>query len=317
MLDAPAGISTELTVAVSCRRLDSYLASALQLPRARARRMVEEGAVIVDGRAPVRPSLPLSAGMRIEVVAPAPASAPSVLKPRVVYQDDAIVVIDKPAGLVVHPAPGHRGATLVDALPEIGGAWSSVGGDDRPGIVHRLDRGTSGLLVLARSDRAHERLARQLRERTMGREYWALASGGFEEDRGRVEAPIGRDRQRPRRMSVTADGRPAGTEFFVLERLPQHSCLRLRLWSGRTHQIRVHLAFIGHAVVDDALYSTSSAGLGRPALHAAMLHLRHPLTEKEMVFHSPLPSELVELRHRLGGEGAPVWPWDEPGAGGP
>ena len=312
MAEALAQGPLHLTVAEACRRLDAFLAAQLNVGRTEVRRLIEEGLVEVEGAPMARPSMSLLPGMLV-TVAPRQVveSMPSLLEPRVVYDDEAIVVLDKPAGLVVHPAPGHRGSTLVDALPAIGGRWSAQGGDERPGIVHRLDRGTSGLLVLARTDQAHEHLAKQLRERTMGREYWAMVLGGFEEDRGRVDAPIGRDRQQPRRMAVTADGRVAGTEFFVLERLADHTSLRLRLLSGRTHQIRVHLSYIGHPVVGDALYSTTSAGSGRPALHAAMLHFHHPANGREMVFCSALPADLVGTRHRLGGSDLIEWPWNE------
>ena len=310
MAEAPAPGTLQIAVADPCRRLDAFLAAELHVGRTEVRRLIEEGLVEVEGTPGTRPSMSLSPGMRVRVAPrPAPELPPPPLQPRVVYDDEAIVVVDKPAGLVVHPAPGHRGATLVDTLPAIGGRWSAQGGEARPGIVHRLDRGTSGLLVLARTDQAHQHLARQLRERTMGREYWAIVRGVLAEDRGRVDAPIGRDRQQPRRMAVSAEGRVAGTEFSVLERLPEHTCLRLRLLSGRTHQIRVHLAYIGHPVVDDDLYSTSSGGPGRPALHAAMLHLHHPVSGRELVFSSRLPEDLAATRHRLGGSGLPEWPW--------
>jgi 23S rRNA pseudouridine1911/1915/1917 synthase len=312
MADPLPAESRQIAVESASRRLDSYVAGQLHVGRAEARRLIEEGLVEVEEGSPVRPSMSLRPGMRLTVASrPAVVGPPVTLVPRVVYDDDEIVVVDKPAGLVVHPAPGHRGPTLVDTLPAIGGRWSAQAGDERPGIVHRLDRGTSGLLVLARTDQAHQGLARQLRERTMGREYWAMVIGSFEEDRGRVDAPVGRDRQQPRRMAVSAEGRPAGTEFFVLERLAEHTTLRLRLLSGRTHQIRVHLAYIGHPLVGDGLYATASTGSGRPALHAAMLHLRHPGDGREMVFCSRLPTDLVEASHRLGGATPPVWPWEK------
>ncbi len=306
----------KLKVEVASRRLDSFLAERLGSGRTTARRLILDGLVTVDDATVIRPSTPLLPGMEV-TVGDRPAPEPTVpgTPPRVVYGDDSIVVVDKPPGMVVHPAPGHSGSTLVDTLAGIGGEWSSQGGSERPGIVHRLDRGTSGLLVLARTDQAHESLSEQLRARTMGREYWALVDGGFEEERGRVDAPIGRDRQQRRRMAVSGDGRAAGTEFFVLERLPQHTALRLRLLSGRTHQIRVHLAYIGHPVLGDAVYGARGSTVARPALHAAMLHVRHPVDGREMVFCSPLPADLELLRQQLGGAPARTWPWsDIPGA---
>jgi 23S rRNA pseudouridine1911/1915/1917 synthase len=231
---------------------------------------------------------------------------------RLVYQDEFLAVVDKPAGMVVHPGPGHREGTLAQVVRGWGGPWSLAGGEERAGIVHRLDRGTSGLLVLARSEEAHRALARQLRSRAMGREYWALAEGGFREDHGRVDAALGRDPKRPRRMAVGAGGREAVTEFSVLERLPKHTALRLRLLTGRTHQIRVHLAYIGRPITGDQLYGASGEeGSERPALHAAMLHLVHPQDGRQMRFVSPLPADLEELRLQLGGPpgSRATWPW--------
>ncbi|NNM96666.1 MAG: RluA family pseudouridine synthase [Candidatus Dormibacteraeota bacterium] len=296
-------------------RLDSFLASRLGNGRARAHQLVLAGLVQVGGAVVQRPSTQLSGGAIVSVrELLVNSDAPVATGPvRLVYQDDLIAVVDKPAGMVVHPAPAHHGTTLADVVRAWEGPWSTVGGPERPGIVHRLDRGTSGLLVLARTDDAHRDLAEQLRSRALGREYWALASGAFREDSGRIEAAVGRDRSRPRRMSVTAEGRDAATEFFVLERLPHHTALRLRLLSGRTHQIRVHLAYIGHPLEGDPLYSGAQAVSDRPALHAAMLHLRHPGTGREMVFCSRLPEDLEAVRIKLGadlGSGA-RWPWSD------
>ncbi|HUY55289.1 MAG TPA: RluA family pseudouridine synthase [Candidatus Nanopelagicaceae bacterium] len=296
-------------------RLDSFLATRLGSGRTRAHQLVVAGLVRVGGMVVQRPSTQLSGGAIVSVgELLAGRAVPAATGPvRLVYQDDLIAVVDKPAGMVVHPAPAHHGTTLADVVRDWEGPWSSVGGPERPGIVHRLDRGTSGLLVLARTDDAHRDLAEQLRSRALGREYWALASGSFREDSGRIEAAVGRDRARPRRMSVTAEGRDAATEFFVLERLPHHTALRLRLLSGRTHQIRVHLAYIGHPLEGDPLYSGAEAVSDRPALHAAMLHLRHPGTGREMIFCSRLPEDLETVRLELGADpGSEArWPWSD------
>lgn len=242
-----------------------------------------------------------------------PMSDEGAFDVRVVYQDDALAVVDKPPGMVVHPGPGHREGTLSQLVQSWGGEWSRSGGDERAGIVHRLDRGTSGLLVLAKTDLAHRHLARQLSTRAMGREYWGLAAGQFQEERGRIEAAVGRDRQRPRRMAVGAGGREATTEFFVLERFTEHTALRLRLLTGRTHQIRVHLAYIGRPLAGDRLYGApGSPDSPRPALHAAMLHLHHPDDGRELTFVSPLPADLAALRLEVGAPAGSraLWPWD-------
>jgi len=262
----------------------------------------------------MRPSQALRPGDRISVTEQVPPTVAELPHQdvRLVYEDEIVVVVDKPAGMVVHPGPGHREGTLAQLVQSWGGTWSKAGGEERAGIVHRLDRGTSGLLVLARTEEAHRALAGQLRTRTMGREYWGLAEGGFREHRGRIEAALGRDPKRPRRMAVSTGGREAATEFTVLERWPGHTALQLRLLSGRTHQIRVHLAYIGRPLVGDGLYGGASArGSARPALHAAMLHLRHPGDGRAMEFVSPLPADLEALRIQLGAPSGSqaVWPW--------
>ena len=291
-------------------RLDAFLASRLGVSRQAAQRRLRLGLVRVEAGRALRASLLLREGETVEVEEePVPTPGAAGPEPKVVYDDGELVVVDKPAGLAVHPAPGLSAATLTDWLRTQPGPWSQAGGPERPGIVHRLDRGTSGLLALARTDTAHLELSQQLRLRTMGREYWALAEGAMAEGRGRIEAPVGRERARPGRMSVTATGREAATEFWVLERLPAHVVLRLRLLSGRTHQIRVHLAHIRHPVVGDPLYGGRVQAAPRPALHAAMLHLRHPGTGLEMTFVSPLPGDLRSLRRSLGGSEELVWPW--------
>jgi len=295
-------------------RLDVFLAARLDEARAHAQRRVRAGLVSVGGQTVLRPSHPIRPGDLVSLSGeerpPAPEPTPGAL--RLLYQDDFLAVVDKPAGMVVHPGPGHREGTLAQLVQAWGGPWSLAGGAERAGIVHRLDRGTSGLLVLARSEEAHQHLARQLRTRTMGREYWALVEGELREDHGRIEAAVGRDPKRPRRMGVGASGRQAVTEFSVLERLAQHTALRLRLLTGRTHQIRVHLAYIGRPIVGDSLYGASGReGFPRPALHAAFLHLIHPQDGREMVFVSPLPADLEALRLQLGAtpESQVTWPW--------
>jgi 23S rRNA pseudouridine1911/1915/1917 synthase len=211
----------------------------------------------------------------------------------IVYEDDWLAVVDKPAGLVVHPAAGHHGDTLADALRARGETWSLLGGEERAGIVHRLDRDTSGLLVVAKREEAHRALAQQLRTRTLGRVYWAMVHGGFRERTGSVEAPIGRHPRDRKRMAVVEGGREAATDFSVEERLGELSVLEVRLRTGRTHQIRVHLAYIKHPVVGDPVYGRSDQRLRRPALHAKLLSFVHPGDGRPRMFTSPLPAELA------------------------
>jgi 23S rRNA pseudouridine1911/1915/1917 synthase len=212
-------------------------------------------------------------------------------KPSIVYQDEALAVIDKPAGLVVHPAPSHSGPTLVDELGEILG-----GGDpERPGIVHRLDKGTSGLLVVARDDAAHAALQAQVQRRTVERVYLALAGGRLDSRTGTIDAPIGRAARERHRMAVSgAASREARTHFEVLELLRQDSYLQVRLETGRTHQIRAHFAAIGHPLTGDPTYGGAERyGLGRQFLHAHRLAFKHPLSGERMSFESPLPGDLT------------------------
>jgi 23S rRNA pseudouridine1911/1915/1917 synthase len=210
---------------------------------------------------------------------------------RVVHLDEALAVVDKPAGLVVHPAPSHRGPTLVSELGEILGGGAEP---ERPGIVHRLDKGTSGLLVVARTDEAHAALQEQVRRREVERVYLALAGGHLASRTGTIDAPIGRSARRRTRMAVSgAASREARTHFTVLERLPVDTYLEVRLETGRTHQIRAHFAAIGHPLAGDVAYGGARRyGLERPFLHAHRLGFRHPLSGAAMEFASPLPADL-------------------------
>jgi 23S rRNA pseudouridine1911/1915/1917 synthase len=217
----------------------------------------------------------------------------------VVYADDDLVVIDKPAGMVVHPAPGHDTGTLVHALLGLGGEWSAAGGETRPGIVHRLDKGTSGLIVAARNDVSHRALAAQLSNRTLSRTYLAIVRGRVKSDSGELEGPIGRHPRERKRMAVVAGGRFARTRYQVVERRRTHTLLRCELDTGRTHQIRVHLAAIGHPVAGDTEYGGREAGALRPMLHAWRLRLRHPRTGVEMSFEAAPPADFDEFWARV------------------
>jgi 23S rRNA pseudouridine1911/1915/1917 synthase len=282
-------------------RLDRFLS---QLPevgsRAVAERLLNGGRVLVDGRARVK-SHKLEGGEELEFEPPTPPTGtlePQQMDLVVPYEDDHLLVVDKPAGLVVHPAPGHARGTLVHGLL----AHDVAGGDapERPGIVHRLDRDTSGLLVVARSPEAHRRLQELVQSRELTREYIALVAGRPRSRRGTIEAPIGRDRHDALRQSLDTDTpRSAVTHFEVEELLPRHALLRVTLETGRTHQIRVHLAAIDLPVVGDSLYGRpGDLGLERQFLHAARLAFTHPITGEAVDVSSPLPPDLQRCLQR-------------------
>jgi 23S rRNA pseudouridine1911/1915/1917 synthase len=272
-------------------RLDAFLAEPLG-SRARAQRLIDDGAVRVDG-AVVPKRHRMSAGETVTVDLPAEAPPGPVAPPAefaVRYEDDALLVVDKPAGLVVHPARGHRSGTLAQAL-----AGVAAGGEEgRAGIVHRLDRDTSGLLVVARSPEAHRRLKAAMQARAIEREYLALVEGRPPARTGTIDAPIGRDRRVRTRMSIATDEpRPAVTHFAIEEALATTTLLRVRLETGRTHQIRAHLLAIGHPVAGDPEYGTAGLlGLERQFLHAARLRFEQPFTGTPVDVRSPLPGDL-------------------------
>jgi 23S rRNA pseudouridine1911/1915/1917 synthase len=276
-------------------RLDRHLAGLPEVgSRAAAERLLEAGAVLVDGR-PRGKSYKLAGGEELAVDAPPPAAEEPVVPPpelTVAYADEHLLVVDKPAGVVVHPAPGHAGGTLADALAAAGAAGGEEG---RPGIVHRLDRDTSGLLVVARTPETYERLQRLMRRRAVTREYLALVIGLPRSRRGTIDAAIGRDRHDRLRHSLDTDTpRTAVTHFEVEELLERHALLRVRLETGRTHQIRVHLAAIDLPVAGDPTYGVAGAlGLERQFLHAARLAFAHPFTGAAVDVRSPLPSDLA------------------------
>jgi 23S rRNA pseudouridine1911/1915/1917 synthase len=273
--------------------LDRFVASLAEVgSRGEAERLVGAGAVRVDG-AVLAKSHRLAGGEDVEVDAAAPVSAalqPEQLDLRVAYEDEHLLVVDKPAGVVVHPSPGHATGTLVHALLD----RDIEGGDaERPGIVHRLDRDTSGLLVVARSQEAYEGLQELVRSRQLERRYLALVKGRPRSRSGRIEAPIGRDRHEPTRQSLdTETPKEAVTHFEVAEVYPAHALLRVRLETGRTHQIRVHLAAIELPVVGDPVYGAPDEQLGRQFLHATRLAFPHPITGEQVETDSPLPEEL-------------------------
>jgi 23S rRNA pseudouridine1911/1915/1917 synthase len=277
-----------------------WLCEARGLSRTAAQTLIAAGAVRVNGRTG-RPGQRIGPRDRVEV--DEPEAIPASERPDdvpvplgVVFEDEWLAVIDKPAGMVVHPAPGHAMGTLADGLRQRGSTWSLAGGADRPGIVHRLDRFTSGLLIVAKTEAAHRALSAQLASRTLGRLYWALVWKTFNEDSGEIEAPIGRDPRQRQRMAVIDAGRPAWTDFIVTERHRDTTVLDVSLRTGRTHQIRVHLNYIKHPIVGDPLYGRrGDRHSGRPALHARQLRFKHPVDGSERVIDSPLPADLVAL----------------------
>jgi 23S rRNA pseudouridine1911/1915/1917 synthase len=285
--------------AAAGERVDRFVAALPAVgSRAAAERLIAAGAVLVDGVA-VSKSHRLAGGeeMRIDREAvPEPAAEP-LPELHLAYEDEHLLVVDKPAGLVVHPGAGHTSGTLVDGLGRLGATGGEPG---RPGIVHRLDRDTSGLLVVARTEQAYEGLRTLVRRRALEREYLALVRGRPRSRTGRIEAPIGRDRRDPTRRSLDTDTpKDAATNFEVVELLPTHALLRVWLETGRTHQIRVHLAAIGLPVVGDPLYGTPEPGLRRQFLHAARLAFVHPVTGAQVDVASPLPAELEAVLGRV------------------
>jgi 23S rRNA pseudouridine1911/1915/1917 synthase len=333
----------------SAQRLDVYLTEHIaNATRAKVQRGIKEGMVEVNGRVETRPSLPVQAGDRIacRVMRPPPMEiAPEAIPLDIVFEDEHLIVLDKPAGMVVHPAYGHRSGTLVNALLHHVGAGTIALADDddeeeeeeiglsnvitvprfegdiviRPGIVHRLDRGTSGLMVVAKSDGVHAHLARQFAARTIGRRYLAIVWGVPEPPEGRIEAEVGRDPRDRKKMAVVKQGRGkhAVTHYETVEALRHTSLVGFRLETGRTHQIRVHARHIGHPVLGDPTYDGLKIRFGmaagtrqvffrnlfermpRQALHAHTLGIRHPVTKEDLFFESPLPEDMQDVLDRL------------------
>lgn len=294
------------------QRLDQFLVGRLpQLSRSGVQRLIRGGHVRLSA-GEAKAGLSVARGLTIDVDIPPPAPAipqPEPLPLAILHDDADLVVVDKPAGMVVHPAAGHAGGTLVNALLHHVRGLSGVGGSERPGIVHRLDRGTSGVLVVAKHDAAHRELARQFHDREVRKEYLALVWGTPQAGE-RLEQPIGRDRRHRKKMSTrSARARPALTEIVDVEPLGGVSLVRLRIGTGRTHQIRVHLSERGHPVVGDPMYGgrrtrtaallAALAAIDRPLLHAARLGFTHPRTGQPLVFEAPIPADLATILKHL------------------
>ena len=287
------------------QRLDAFLASSLDgLTRSQATRLIESGEVAVNGRA-VSKSYKLAGGEDIAVTLPEPEpveAVPQDIPLDVVYEDADVIVVNKPSGMVVHPAPGHPDGTLVNALLyHCAGTLSGIGGALRPGIVHRIDRDTSGLIIAAKNDAAHQYLSAQLADHTLARTYECIVVGKLREDRGTVDAPIARHPTGRKRMAVVAGGREAVTHWEVIARYPGYTHVRCRLETGRTHQIRVHMAYIGHPILGDTVYGAKKEvpGLTGQCLHAVGLRFLHPRTHEVVELFCPLPEEFTRMLQKI------------------
>ena len=287
-------------------RLDAFLArSELGLSRSAVQKLMEEGCVRLGGR-PGKKNDRLNVGDLVEVTIPEPKAvdvAPREMPLDIVYEDADVVVINKPKGLVVHPAAGHQDDTLVNGLLyAMGDSLSGINGELRPGIVHRIDKDTSGLLAVAKDDLAHAVLASQLKDHTMARTYEAIVCGNLKEDRGTVDAPIGRHPTDRKRMCVTErNSKPAVTHWEVVKRYRGYTHIRCRLETGRTHQIRVHMAYIGHPILGDTVYGHKKPELGQDSqcLHAGALCFRHPRDGRPVMVFAPLPAYFQQVLEKL------------------
>lgn len=283
-------------------RLDKQLALALpEVSRSQLQKWIEEGQVTVNGQA-VKPKHKLKLGDQVAVSEPEAKPVdlvPQALSLEIVYEDQDVLVVNKPQGMVVHPAPGHPDHTLVNALL-YHSPLSQINGELRPGIVHRIDKDTSGLLMVAKNDQAHRSLTAQLKAKTTAREYLALVHGEVKEERGTVNAPLGRSPKDRKKQAIVANGRPAVTHFRVVERFLGYTLLACRLETGRTHQIRVHMKALGHPLVGDPLYGPKKTlpGAGQ-YLHARLLGFTHPVSGRRITVTAPLPAAFSELILKL------------------
>ncbi len=287
-------------------RADAVLAAALDgLTRSAAQRWLEEGRITQNGK-PLKKNAKLQLGDQLLVFPPQPEPidlVPQDIPLDVAYEDGDVIVVNKPVGMVVHPAPGHPDGTLVNALLyHCGNSLSGINGELRPGIVHRIDRDTSGLLIAAKNDRAHLSLAAQLQDHSLFRLYHGVSVGTFREDSGAVSAPIGRHKTDRKRMAVRPDGREAVTHWQVVDAQNGCSHITCRLETGRTHQIRVHMAYLGHPLLGDVVYGAKRPvpGLAGQCLHAAQLTFTHPTTGERMTVEAPLPDWFSAVLKRYG-----------------
>ncbi len=296
----------EAPVDAGAQRADRFLSEALsELSRSAAQKLLENGAVTMGGK-PVKKNQQLAPGAVLEVTLPDPEpieAVPQDIPLDIVYEDASVVVVNKPRGMVVHPAPGNLDGTLVNALLyHCGHSLSGIGGAFRPGIVHRIDKDTSGLLIVAKNDKAHQSLSDQLKDRSLSRTYEAIVIGNLREDKGRVEAPIDRHPKDRKRMAIVPGGRAAVTHYEVIARYPGFTHVRCKLETGRTHQIRVHMAYLGHPVAGDPVYGPGNdrTGLHGQCLHARQLRFAHPDTGETVQVQCNLPEYFVKFLEKIG-----------------
>ncbi|MCS7201446.1 MAG: RluA family pseudouridine synthase [Dictyoglomus sp.] len=284
-------------------RLDKYLAQILPLTRSQIQKLIKDGNIKVNGK-PAKGSQRVKIGDEIEIEIPPPESTdliPEDIKLDIIYEDEDLLIVNKPRGMVVHPACGHYSGTLVNALLHHVGSLSQIGGKIRPGIIHRLDKDTTGLILIAKNDFTHLALSEQLKNRTLKRIYWALVEGEVPWEEKRVELPIGRHPVYRKKMAVVSSGKSAISYFKVLERFKGYTLLCVNLETGRTHQIRVHLSYLGIPVVGDAIYGKKDKkfGVSGQLLHAKEIVFFHPRKREYMSFSSDLPSDFKEVLNQL------------------
>ncbi len=300
-------MKSEIIADDSEERIDLFLADCSGMSRNRIQSLIKDGHITV-GKNRVKPNYRIREGEVIEIDNPEPEEysvEPEDIPIEIIYQDNGLCVVNKPQGMVVHPAPGNESGTLVNALLYHIHDLSSIGGIKRPGIVHRIDKMTSGLLVIAKNDHVHQALSTQFADHSAGREYIALVNGIFKEDSGTIDLPIGRHPVDRKKMAVTKDGKNAVTHWSVLERFGTHTLLRIVLETGRTHQIRVHMAYLKHPVAGDSVYSSgeNKLGLRGQALHGYALHFWNPTLDQDMRFEVPMPEYMMNALKCLGFRG--------------
>lgn len=297
----------ELTVeqADDGTRIDAYLRAHTELSRSRVSALMLEGSVTINGEVQIKPSFKVAAGQCIALTVPQARPVdiiPQDIPLDILYQDADVVIVNKPCGMVVHPAAGNEDRTLVNALLYHVRDLSGIGGEMRPGIVHRLDKDTSGLILIAKNDKAHAVLSEQFKERSMEKHYRAVAFGHFPEESGLIDAPIARHPVDRKKMAVVPDGKPSQTEWKALEQLKSATYLDVHLLTGRTHQIRVHMHSIGHPLLGDRIYAPNlktSVHIPRLMLHAYSLAFTHPTTGERMMLCAPLPEKFEATLEKL------------------